>query len=97
MLHKLGLICFRAGIGITFCFLQYALWLGDNGLSRWYELKTQLRQETVAVKHIGDRNTELRRTVTSLKKGGITTSHYAREKMYMIGEGEVFYRFNNSE
>ncbi len=77
--------------------LQYALWLGDNGLSQWYELRAQLRQETLAVKHIDDKNTELRRTVSSLKKGGATVSHYAREKMYMIGEGEVFYRFSDSE
>lgn len=94
MLHKLGLICFRASVGVAFLALQYALWLGDNGFTRWYELKSQLSQDRFAAKYISDKNTQLRHVVTSLKKGGPVTAHYAREKMYMIGDKEVLYRFS---
>ncbi len=95
MLHKLGLVLFRTLLLFAFLLLQYTLWLSDANVAKWYDLKVRIRQERQAVKHINDKNTQLQGLVNNLKKGGALTKHYAREKMYMIGEGEVLYQFTD--
>ena len=92
MLAKIGFIAFRTALFTVFLGLQYALWLGDASITKWYDLRERLMQDKDAVTRLVDKNARMEELVAGLRNGGELTQHYAREKMYMIGKGEVLYR-----
>ena len=94
MLRRLGLIVFRLAVFVAFFALQYAIWLSDNGFRRWYDLRMRLNREQSGLQIIQESNDKLAQVVHGLQEGGEVTEHFAREKMYMIGEDETLYQFD---
>lgn len=92
MLAKVGYFAFRSALCVVLLGLQYALWLGDAGITKWVDLRERLNHDQNAVNRLVEKNKRLEELVSGLRNGGELTQHYAREKMYMIGKGEVLYR-----
>ncbi|MBI5918207.1 MAG: cell division protein FtsB [Nitrosomonadales bacterium] len=72
--------------------LQYPLWLGKGGWMKVYDLGKQLDVQKAENQKIQERNALMDAEVRDLKQGTEAIEGYARNKMGMIKQGEVFFQ-----
>jgi len=77
---------------VVFAALQYALWLGDYGLIRLWQLDTTVNAQQEENDRLNVRNQRLHAEVIDLKKGNDALEERARSELGMIKKGETFYQ-----
>lgn len=77
---------------VVFAALQYALWLGDYGLIRLWQLDTTVNAQQEENNRLTVRNQRLHAEVIDLKKGHDALEERARSELGMIKKGETFYQ-----
>ncbi|HBF47241.1 cell division protein FtsB [Shewanella frigidimarina] len=77
--------------------LQYRLWLGDNNLSEYVLLQTQIAGQEQSNGKLVARNQILKEEIIDLKRGTEAIEERARNELGMVKEGETFYRVVGSE
>ena len=77
--------------------LQYRLWLGDNNLSEYVLLQTQIAGQEQSNGKLVARNQILKEEIIDLKRGTEAIEERARNELGMVKEGETFYRVIGSE
>jgi cell division protein FtsB len=77
--------------------LQYRLWLGDNNLSEYVVLQSQIAAQEQSNGNLVARNQILKEEIIDLKSGTEAIEERARNELGMVKEGETFYRVVGSE
>lgn len=77
---------------IVVAFLQYRLWLADDGLIHTFRLKAAIHAQQTKNEDIIKHNAVLTDEISSLKKGGEAIENRARNDLGMVKKGEVFYQ-----
>ncbi|MBB1361372.1 MULTISPECIES: cell division protein FtsB [unclassified Shewanella] len=77
--------------------LQYRLWLGDNNLSEYVLLQTQIAGQEQSNGKLVARNQILKEEIIDLKSGTEAIEERARNELGMVKDGETFYRVVGSE
>ena len=77
--------------------LQYRLWLGDNNLSEYVLLQTQIAGQEQSNGKLVARNQILKEEIIDVKRGTEAIEERARNELGMVKEGETFYRVVGSE
>lgn len=72
--------------------LQYRLWLGENNLSQYMNLKKQIASQQSSNDKLIARNQILKAEIIDLKSGTEAIEERARNELGMVKEGETFYR-----
>ncbi|MDO6620451.1 MULTISPECIES: cell division protein FtsB [unclassified Shewanella] len=72
--------------------LQYRLWLGENNLSQYMNLKKQIASQQASNDKLIARNQILKAEIIDLKRGTEAIEERARNELGMVKEGETFYR-----
>lgn len=88
----------KRGHGFIFLFiailfyLQYRLWLGQDGLLQMFKLKKALVVQTEANKNMKQQNDEMVFQIKRLQNSHEETESRARNELGMIKKGETFYQ-----
>jgi len=77
--------------------LQHRLWLGENNLSDYVLLQTQIAAQEQSNGNLVARNQILKEEIIDLKSGTEAIEERARNELGMVKEGETFYRVVGSE
>ncbi len=73
-------------------FLQYLLWLAEDGVRQTYALRITIQAQTEENAALDERNRALEADVADLKNGLMAIEERARAEMGMIRPDETFYR-----
>ncbi|MCP5159401.1 MAG: cell division protein FtsB [Gammaproteobacteria bacterium] len=73
-------------------FLQYLLWLAEDGVQQTYALRITVQAQTEENAALNERNRALEADVADLKSGLMAIEERARAEMGMIRPDETFYR-----
>ena len=78
---------------ILLVYLQYILWIGDDGLQDVWRLHRDVERQRQENAQLRERNETLDAEVQDLQQGGLEAiEEHAREDLGMIKKGEVFYQ-----
>ncbi|MCL1141833.1 cell division protein FtsB [Shewanella gaetbuli] len=77
--------------------LQYRLWMGENNLSEYFTLQTQITAQQESNAKLIARNEILKQEIIDLKSGTEAIEERARNELGLVKEGETFYRVVGSE
>jgi cell division protein FtsB len=77
-------------IGITF--LQYRLWVSEQGSREVARLHAAIEAQGAANREQAERNRQLRAEVDNLKVGLTALEERARSELGMVGNNETFYQ-----
>ena len=72
--------------------LQYRLWMGENNLSEYFLLQTQIQAQQESNAKLIARNQILKEEIIDLKSGTEAIEERARNELGLVKEGETFYR-----
>lgn len=81
-----------AGLLLLLVFLQYRLWLADNGMREVAQLRGEISAQREENALLRERNRTLAAEVQDLKKGTTAIEERARTDLGMIVQGETFYQ-----
>lgn len=73
-------------------FLQYRLWIEQNGVKDTMQLKNEIQVQQQANQQMEAKNKALMAEVVSLKHGNAAIEEEARTELGMIKKGEQFYQ-----
>ena len=73
-------------------FLQYLLWLAEDGVRQTHALRIAIQAQTEENAALNERNRALEADVADLKNGLMAIEERARAEMGMIRPDETFYR-----
>lgn len=73
-------------------FLQYLLWLAEDGVRKTHTLRITIQAQAEENAALDERNRALEADVTDLKNGLMAVEERARAEMGMIRSDETFYR-----
>ena len=73
-------------------FLQYSLWIAEDGARQTYALRIAVRAQTDENAELTERNRGLEAEVEDLKRGLMAIEERARSDMGMIRRDETFFR-----
>ncbi len=73
-------------------FLQYSLWIAEDGARQTYALRIAVRAQTDENADLAERNRGLEAEVEDLKRGLMAIEERARSDMGMIRRDETFFR-----
>lgn len=73
-------------------FLQYRLWVGDDGLAQVQRLQQAIAAQQLENSKSRERNANLAAEVADLKEGLELIEALARRELGMIAQGETFYQ-----
>lgn len=82
---------------LLFAALQYALWLGDHGLARLWQMEKSMDKQHAQNERLSQRNQRLQAEVIDLKKGKEALEERARSELGLIKPGETFYQVIETE
>ena len=77
--------------------LQYRLWMGENNLSEYFLLQTQIQAQQESNAKLIARNQILKEEIIDLKSGTEAIEERARNELGLVKEGETFYRVVGAE
>ena len=77
--------------GAIVVYLQYQLWLGEDGWLALRERQTEAAEQLEIIADLRDGNRDLEVEVLDLKNGTEAIEERARSELGMIREGETFY------
>ncbi|QIR13834.1 cell division protein FtsB [Shewanella aestuarii] len=77
--------------------LQYRIWMGENNLSEYFLLQTQIAAQQESNAKLIARNQILKEEILDLKSGTEAIEERARNELGLVKEGETFYRVVGSE
>ncbi len=80
-----------------FCWLQYNLWWGKNGVSDYLSLKDNVAVQSESNAHLRSRNEQMYAEIADLKKGNEAIEERARNELGLIKQGETFFRIINDK
>lgn len=83
---------FAAVLGLALVFLQYRLWLSDQGSREVSRLQAAVEAQGAANREQGERNRQLVAEVADLKGGLTALEERARSELGMVGNSETFYQ-----
>ena len=72
--------------------LQLRLWMGENNLSEYFLLQTQIQAQHDSNAKLVARNQILKAEIIDLKSGTEAIEERARNELGLVKEGETFYR-----
>ncbi|SEI48010.1 cell division protein FtsB [Allopseudospirillum japonicum] len=70
--------------------LQYSLWLGENGILEYQALQVRLQEQTQENAQLAQRNQRLAAEVGDLKQGLDAIEERARSELGMVKKDEIF-------
>jgi cell division protein FtsB len=73
-------------------FLQYLLWIAEDGVRQTYALRVTIQAQTEENAELNERNRALEADIKDLKSGLVAIEERARSEMGMIRRDETFYR-----
>jgi cell division protein FtsB len=73
-------------------FLQYRLWVSDQGVREVVRLRAAIDAQAAANREQAERNRQLRAEVVNLKVGLTALEERARSELGMVGSNETFYQ-----
>jgi cell division protein FtsB len=73
-------------------FLQYLLWIAEDGVRQTYALRVSIQAQTEENAELTERNRALEADIHDLKNGLMAIEERARSEMGMIRPDETFYR-----
>ncbi|MCL1117292.1 MULTISPECIES: cell division protein FtsB [Pseudomonadati] len=82
---------------ILLALLQYRLWMGENNLSEYFLLQTQIQAQQESNAKLIARNQILKQEIIDLKSGTEAIEERARNELGLVKEGETFYRVVGAE
>ncbi len=77
-------------------FLQYRLWVSEQGLREVARLQSAIHMQTLANRDLAARNRQLGAEVNNLKIGLTALEERARSELGMVGKTETFYQIVTS-
>lgn len=77
--------------------LQLRLWMGENNLSEYFLLQTQIQAQQDSNAKLIARNQILKAEIIDLKSGTEAIEERARNELGLVKEGETFYRVVGAE
>jgi cell division protein FtsB len=83
---------FAAILGLALIFLQYRVWVSDQGLREVTRLRAAVQAQSAANLEQGARNRQLGAEVADLKGGLTALEERARSDLGMVGNSETFYQ-----
>jgi cell division protein FtsB len=83
---------FAAILGFGLVFLQYRLWVSDQGVREVARLQAAIGVQTLANRELTERNRQLGAEVHNLKVGLTALEERARSELGMVGNNETFYQ-----
>ena len=83
-------------LGLGVVFLQYRLWVSEQGLREVARLQSAIHMQTLANRDLAARNRQLGAEVNNLKIGLTALEERARSELGMVGKTETFYQIVTS-
>src|ERR1700683_2055476 len=83
---------FSAVLALALVFLQYRLWLSDQGFREVSRLQASVDAQAAANREQSARNRQLIAEVNDLKVGLTALEERARSELGMVGNSETFYQ-----
>jgi cell division protein FtsB len=83
---------FLAGLLVVLAFLQYRLWVSDEGMREVWHLAAAVESQRADNAVLAERNSQLKAEVGDLKQGLTALEERARHDLGMIGVTETFYQ-----
>lgn len=77
---------------VVLAFLQYRLWLSDDGMREVWHLGTAVEAQRAENAVLAERNAQLKAEVADLKQGLTALEERARHDLGMISVTETFYQ-----
>lgn len=72
--------------------LQYKLWLGDDSVRAWFDIRTKINQQKESNKNIQAKNQSLMADVEELRQASEALEENAREGLGMTKDNEAYYQ-----
>jgi cell division protein FtsB len=89
---ELKLQLLMAVLIVLVVFLQYLLWITEDGFRQTYALRLSIQAQTDENAELTERNRALEADIQDLKNGLMAIEERARSEMGMIRPDETFYR-----
>jgi len=86
---------FTLALVVLLGWLQYELWLGDNGVSDYKLVSSEITAQQKVNATLKARNDEMFAEIEDLRQGLDAIEERARHELGMIKKGETFYRLRN--
>jgi cell division protein FtsB len=83
---------FAGVLVVSLVFLQYRLWVSDDGISEMLRLTQAVEAQKTANVALRQRNAQLAAEVADLKDGFTALEERARSELGMVGPNETFYQ-----
>ena len=83
---------FAAILGFGLVFLNYRLWVSEQGVREVSRLQAAIGAQTLANRDLAERNRQLGAEVNNLKVGLTALEERARSELGMVGNNETFYQ-----
>lgn len=76
----------------VFCWLQYALWFGKNGVQDYVKVNEAIEQQEKINEQLRERNGRLIAEISDLNRGLDAVEERARQELGMVKPHERYYR-----
>ena len=96
MFEFLWACCVRSSLVIALGVVNYNIWVGDEGIGKFFTLSGQARLLQQDNRHLQEKNDRLQATVDNIETGGDILDRHARENLNMIGPGEKLFKILES-
>ena len=83
---------FTIALAVALVFLQYRLWVSEQGLREVSRLHAAIEEQIDANREQSERNRQLAAEVNDLKLGLTAFEERARSELGMVGNNETFYQ-----
>jgi len=88
---------FYSGCFVIFISLQYSLFLSNNSVITFFNLKNNLEEYSSKIHNIKEKNNLLISEIGSIKKNKNSLEIYARENFGYIKKNETFFQIIRNE
>ncbi len=82
------------GIIIASLYFVYALVFGNLGLLRYLSMRMEYKEMQARIQHLKGENQKMREAIRALRTDPEYIEALAREKLGLVKEGEIIYRFD---